>query len=108
MFRPRRRLIIRRKAKMISPRRLYLNSDRSKIVEHGSSEAAFLLVAKGGDIDARTEKQYSVAEYLKENPDEKPCPIDTGHGLNTGLPKEAHGKKPESQEPAKGKPAKGK
>ena len=44
----------------VSDRRLYLNSDKSRIVEEDSPEATFLLVGKGGALDDSTAQQYGL------------------------------------------------
>lgn len=42
---------------MIADRRLYLTSDRKRLVEEGDPEAAFLFVAQGDYYDERTAKE---------------------------------------------------
>jgi len=47
---------------MIAPKRLYLNSTRTKIVDESDSEAAFLLAGKGAEIPKKFEsmaKEYA-------------------------------------------------
>src|SRR5262245_57370864 len=44
----------------ISDRRIYLNADRSRVVEEDNPEATFLLVAKGGSLDDATAEQYGL------------------------------------------------
>jgi hypothetical protein len=40
---------------VIAPERLYLNSLRTKVVRENDSEAAFLLVPKGGEVPKQFE-----------------------------------------------------
>lgn len=47
---------------MISTERLYLNSDRTKVVKEGDPEAAFLLVCRNGVIDDRLAIQYGLLD----------------------------------------------
>jgi hypothetical protein len=47
-------------AMMISPRRVYLTSDRQTMVEHGDPRAAFLLVGEGCEIDIVTATRYGL------------------------------------------------
>jgi hypothetical protein len=44
----------------ISHRRLYLNSDRSRVVEESDPDAAFLLIGAGGSLDDATARQYGL------------------------------------------------
>jgi hypothetical protein len=51
---------------MRSDRRYYLNADRSKIVEEGSSEAAYLLAAEGADIPTEDARRYKLGRYADD------------------------------------------
>lgn len=48
-----------------SDKRLYLNNDRSKVVEEGDADAAFLLVGEGGEISDQEAKQYGLTGKAK-------------------------------------------
>lgn len=61
---------------MISDKRLYLNADKTKVVPEGP-DAAFLLVAEGGELDNETAKKYGLIgtkaiEAAPENKSVKP------------------------------------
>jgi hypothetical protein len=43
-----------------SDRRLYLNADRSKVVEEGDPDSAYLLVGEGGEVSDEDAKQYGL------------------------------------------------
>ena len=43
-----------------SDKRLYVNADRSKIVEEDSPEAAYLLVGAGGQVSDEDAKKYGL------------------------------------------------
>lgn len=45
-----------------SDKRLYVNADRSKIVEEDSPEAAYLLVGAGGQVSDEDAKKYGLKE----------------------------------------------
>lgn len=45
-----------------STKRLYLNADKSKVVEEGSAEAAFLLVAAGAEIPLEEAEKYGLTK----------------------------------------------
>jgi hypothetical protein len=51
---------------MKADRRYYLNADRSKIVEEGSSEAAYLLAAEGADIPTEDARRYKLGRYADD------------------------------------------
>jgi hypothetical protein len=61
-----------------SDKRLYLNADRSKIVEEDDPDAAHLLVAAGGQVSDVIAKQYNLKAKEKSEAkaddagDEKP------------------------------------
>jgi hypothetical protein len=46
--------------KFVADKALWLNADRSKVVEEGSPDAAFLLASKGKEIDAATAERYGL------------------------------------------------
>jgi hypothetical protein len=46
--------------KYTTDKTLWLNKDRTKVVEEGSPEAAFLLASKGKEIDAATAERYGL------------------------------------------------
>ena len=48
-----------------SDERICLNADKTQIVECGSPEAAFLLVAKGGTISMEDAEKYGLAKVVK-------------------------------------------
>jgi hypothetical protein len=58
-----------------SDKRLYVNADRSKIVEEDSPEAAYLLVGEGGQVSDEDAKKYGLkapkAEAKAEEPESK-------------------------------------
>ena len=41
---------------------IYLNADKTEVVEEGSEEAAYLLVASGGQIPIEVAEQYGLTE----------------------------------------------
>jgi hypothetical protein len=43
-------------------KRLYVNADKSKVVEEDSPEAAYLLVGAGGTVTDEMAKQYGLKE----------------------------------------------
>lgn len=43
-----------------STRRLYLNRDKTGVVEEGDPEAAFLLVAEGGELPHEEAEKYGL------------------------------------------------
>lgn len=43
-----------------SDKRLYVNADKSKVVEEDSPEAAFLLVGEGGTVSDEDAKKYGL------------------------------------------------
>ncbi len=45
---------------MISNKRIFVNKDKSKIVEEGSEEAAFLLVGEGAEISDEDIEKYEL------------------------------------------------
>lgn len=53
-------------ANYTADRRLWLNQDRTKVVDEGDPEAAFLLAAKGHEIDAETAKRYGLGGGAKQ------------------------------------------
>ena len=44
----------------ISDRRIYLNADKTKVLEHDDPEARWLLAGEGVEVDAETVKQYNL------------------------------------------------
>jgi hypothetical protein len=48
-------------------RRLYLNSDKSKVVEHGDPDAAFLIGTKGALISEEDAKRLGVSDTEKHD-----------------------------------------
>lgn len=48
-------------AKFVTDRKIFVNADKSKVVEEGSPEAAFLLASKGKELDEATVKRYGLA-----------------------------------------------
>lgn len=48
----------------VSDRRLYLNADRSRIVEESDPQATFLLCGVGGQLDDATADKYGLIESL--------------------------------------------
>lgn len=47
-------------SKYIADRKLWLNADKSKVVEDGSPEAAHLLASRGKELDAATVERYGL------------------------------------------------
>lgn len=45
---------------MIAKRRLFVNADKSKIVDEGSEEAAYLLAGEGVEVSAEDIKKYGL------------------------------------------------
>lgn len=43
-----------------SDKRLYVNADKSQVVEEDSPEAAYLLVGKGGQVTEEDAKKYNL------------------------------------------------
>ena len=63
---------------LIADRRLYLTADRSRVVEEGEPEAAFLLVGEGSELESALAEQYGIVEKdgrlelrAKDQPEEK-------------------------------------
>ena len=64
----------------VSDRRLYLNNDRTKVVEEGDPDSGSLLAAEGDELTDEQVKQYGIklgkvkaeepAENKAETPDE--------------------------------------
>lgn len=48
-----------------SDKRLYLNADRSKVVEEGSPDAAYLLAGEGGEVSDEEAKRYGLKAPTK-------------------------------------------
>lgn len=57
----------------VSDKRIYLNADKSAVVEEGHPDAAFLLAAEGGTVTAEQAKQYGLKAPKAEDdePDAK-------------------------------------
>lgn len=51
-----------------SEKRLYLTADRTRVVEEGDSDAAYLLVSEGGEISDQEAKQYGLTGKAKAEP----------------------------------------
>jgi len=47
-----------------SERALYLNADKTKVVEEGDPEAAYLLVAAGGKLHIEDAERYGIVERI--------------------------------------------
>lgn len=45
----------------VSDKTLYLNADRTKVVDEGSEDAAFLLVREGGVLSAEDAERYGIS-----------------------------------------------
>lgn len=56
----------------ISDRRLYLNADRSAVVEEGDPAAAYLLVGQGGEVPTAVASKYGLKSPGKQPPDDSP------------------------------------
>ena len=50
------------KLEMISEKRLYLTSDRSRVVDENSPDAAFLLVGAGCELNDAVARQYGLVD----------------------------------------------
>ena len=65
---------------LVSGRRLYVNADRSKIVDEGDPEASFLLAGEGATLTAEDVDKYELTEESvaapppAEEPAEEPVP----------------------------------
>ena len=46
---------------MTSDRRLYLTADKSRVVEEGDLEAAYLLVGEGGELEDELAARYGLS-----------------------------------------------
>ena len=46
----------------LSSRRLYLNSDKTRVVEDGEPDASHLLVCKNGSLEVSTAKRFNLTE----------------------------------------------
>ena len=53
----------------VSDRRIYLNADKTKVLEHDDPEARWLLAGEGVEVDAETVKQYNLKRL--DDADEK-------------------------------------
>jgi hypothetical protein len=53
-----------------SDKRLYLNADRSKVVDEESADAAYLLVNAGGELTDAQAKQYGLSTKAKAAADD--------------------------------------
>ena len=60
---------------MLSNKRLYLTADRSRVVEEGNPDAAFLLVGAGCELHDTVARQYGLldvqAKAIKAAPENK-------------------------------------
>jgi hypothetical protein len=55
-----------------SDKRLYVNADKSKVVDEDSPEAAYLLVGAGGSVSDEDAKKYGLKKQAKaEEPEAK-------------------------------------
>jgi hypothetical protein len=55
-----------------SDKRLYVNADKSKVVEEDSPEAAYLLVGQGGTVTDEDAKKYNLKAPKKTEVTEVP------------------------------------
>ena len=53
---------------LVSKERLYTDESQTQIVPENSPKAAYLLVAKGGEITEEMQKQYKLSAKLLEKP----------------------------------------
>jgi hypothetical protein len=51
---------------MKATKRLFVNADKSKIVEEGSADAAFLLVGEGQEISDEDAEKYGLLDVSRE------------------------------------------
>ena len=80
---------------MISNRRLYLTADKSRVVEEGDTEAAYLLVGEGGALDDDTAARYgllplasgSASKAIVEPPNNKALEVAPAIKRSRGRPK---------------------
>ena len=83
---------------MIAQERLYLTSDRRRVVEHGNLDAAFLLAAQGAEIKKEfvplVEAFYAKKKSVKPSPEVEvsaptPSPVtaDVVENYETHVPK---------------------
>jgi hypothetical protein len=68
---------------MKADRRLYLNADRSRVVEDGDPEAAYLLAAEGTDISNEDVRRYGLDK--KQAPEPEPMVV---HSIAADPPKD--------------------
>lgn len=72
--------------KYITDRRLWLNADKSRVVEDGDPEAAFLLASKGKELDAATVERYGLgvakaqAKQVSGPPEDKSLKVHATKG----------------------------
>lgn len=69
---PRSGITLQSEAAMKADKRYYVNADRSKVVEEGSPEAAYLLAAEGTDIPTEDAKRYGLGRYAPESDEQPP------------------------------------
>lgn len=55
-----------------SDRRIWLNADKTKVVEDGSADAAFLLVGEGGQLSDEEAEQYGLTKQPEKAKAEQP------------------------------------
>lgn len=58
-----------------SDKRLYVNADRSKVVDEGSAEAAYLLVTEGGELPDEDAKRYDLTGKKAAVAEPEPEPV---------------------------------
>lgn len=81
---------------MKADKRYYLNADRSRVVEEGDPEAAYLLAHEGGDIPTEDAKRYRLGRYADED---APEPVANVVYSSVAPPKDDEAKA-EATEPA--------
>lgn len=64
----------------VAEERYYTNADRSKLVKEGSPEAAFLVVAEGGEVTAEMTGQYGIKGVEREEQEAQPGIVTSAVG----------------------------
>lgn len=64
----------------VAEKRYFANADKSKLVEEGSDEAAYLVVAEGSEVTAEMEEKYGIKGVEKEEPVIEPGIVTTSEG----------------------------
>lgn len=68
----------------VADKRYYTNADRSKIVKEGSEDAAFLVVAEGGEVTSEMEEKYGIKGVEREEQAPEPGIVISSSGPDEG------------------------